>query len=44
MKHEKAQLALEFLKHFYLSDMDEKLKEQAKKVLLEYLTRPRKGT
>jgi len=33
----KAELALEFLKHFYLSDIDGKLKEKAINILLEYL-------
>lgn len=36
MAKEKAELALEFLKHFYLSDISDELREKAKQVLLDY--------
>jgi hypothetical protein len=33
----RAEIALEFLKHFYLSDIGDDLKQAARKVLLGYL-------
>lgn len=35
-KNDKAIVALEYLKEFYMSDISNELKESAKKVLLDY--------
>lgn len=36
----KAEIALEFLKHFYVSDISDEIKRVAKLVLLDYFNEP----
>lgn len=40
LDHEKAQLALDFLKQFYLSDISDDLKKRAKEIVSEYFGQP----